>query len=146
MRCLVIALSTLALASCEKPSTSTPPHESQLVAEFSVSDLAKSRAFYEGLGFKTAHEEKTFLEMRWIDGHKVFLAQTSPATQPAAKPTVNLRVGVANVDEYWKRAQAMQARVVTPIGDRSYGERDFLIADPDGFGLRFASLLPTGHW
>jgi hypothetical protein len=35
----------------------------------------------------------------------------------------------------------MGARVVSPIGDRYYGLRDFTIADPDGFGLRFASWL-----
>jgi catechol 2,3-dioxygenase-like lactoylglutathione lyase family enzyme len=146
MRRLVLALSTVALVSCEKTTPSIPPLGSQLVAEFSVSDLAKSRAFYEGLGFKVSHQEKSFLELQWIDGHKLFLSQIPAAGAPPAKPTVNLRVGVANADEYWKRAEAMQARVVTPIGDRFYGERDFLIADPDGFGLRFASLLPKGHW
>ena len=152
MRRVIFAAPVVALAACDAtstapkaPSAATPPHEAQLVAEFSVKDLAASRAFYEGLGFKTAHAEKTFLELRWIDGHKLFLSQSGTGSAPA-KPAVNLRVGVANVDEYWKRAQAMQARVVTPIGDRFYGERDFLIADPDGFGLRFASLLPKGHW
>jgi hypothetical protein len=30
---------------------------------------------------------------------------------------------------------------VTAIGDRYYGLRDFTIADPDGFGVRFASPL-----
>jgi hypothetical protein len=50
------------------------------------------------------------------------------------------------VDDLWTKAQELKARVITPIGDRFYGERDFLIADPDGFGLRFASLLPTGRW
>jgi hypothetical protein len=30
---------------------------------------------------------------------------------------------------------------VIPIGDRYYGLRDFTIRDPDGFGVRFASVL-----
>ena len=32
-------------------------------------------------------------------------------------------------------------RLVREIGDRTYGLRDFTIADPDGFGIRFASWL-----
>ena len=31
--------------------------------------------------------------------------------------------------------------IIIPIADRYYGLRDFLIADPDGFGVRFASAL-----
>ena len=34
------------------------------------------------------------------------------------------------------------ARIVIPLADRYYGLRDFTIADPDGFGIRFASALP----
>src|SRR5262245_65583591 len=30
---------------------------------------------------------------------------------------------------------------VIPLADRYYGLRDFTIADPDGFGIRFASAL-----
>ena len=47
----------------------------------------------------------------------------------------------SDVDRLWLVAREMGARVVSPIGDRSYGLRDFTIADPDGFGLRFASWL-----
>jgi uncharacterized glyoxalase superfamily protein PhnB len=49
---------------------------------------------------------------------------------------------VPDVDRYWKLAADMSARVVVPIADRYYGLRDFTIADPDGFGIRFASRLP----
>ena len=48
---------------------------------------------------------------------------------------------VPNVDEYWQLAQDIGARIVVPMADRPYGLRDFTIADPDGFGVRFASVL-----
>ena len=144
MRSFAALAATCLMAACA--TRNGPPHAAQLVAEFSVRDLRASRAFYEKLGFRVAHAEKTFLALQWIDGHKLFLAESAGRDRTPAKPTVNLRVGVDNVDEYWARAQAMNARVITPIGDRFYGERDFLVADPDGFGLRFASLLATGHW
>jgi len=123
-----------------------PPALAQLVAEFSVRDLAKSRAFYEALGFKVTHTEKTFLELQWVDGHKLFLSESKDAKPVPEKPVINIRIGVAKVDDHWTKVQELKARVITPIGDRFYGERDFLIVDPDGFGLRFSSLLEKGHW
>ena len=48
---------------------------------------------------------------------------------------------VQRVDDYWKLALESGAPVVVPIGDRYYGLRDFTIADPDGFGVRFAANL-----
>jgi hypothetical protein len=52
-----------------------------------------------------------------------------------------VRVMVPNVDDYWKLANEMGAPVAVPIGDRYCGLRDFIITDPDGFGVRFASWL-----
>lgn len=48
---------------------------------------------------------------------------------------------VPNVYEYWARARALGCEVIIPIADRCYGLRDFTIADPDGFGIRFAGAL-----
>jgi hypothetical protein len=31
--------------------------------------------------------------------------------------------------------------VLAPIADRDYGLRDFTIADPDGFGVRFGTRI-----
>jgi uncharacterized glyoxalase superfamily protein PhnB len=50
---------------------------------------------------------------------------------------------VPNVDDYWALAIKVGAKVVIPLADRYYGLRDFTIADPDGFGIRFATLLAT---
>jgi hypothetical protein len=38
-------------------------------------------------------------------------------------------------------ANKMGAQILSPIEDRYYGLRDFIIAGPDGLGLRFASWL-----
>ena len=51
---------------------------------------------------------------------------------------------VRDVDHFWRRVNEMGLRVLAPIADRPYGLRDFTIADPDGFGLRFATGLPAG--
>jgi len=120
----------------------------QLVTEILVRDIRRSTAFYRQLGFSLLRDGGDFVELTWED-HRLFLAELSafrgvehedPA-EPPRFPPANIRVMVASVDECWRLALEMKAPVVVPIGDRYYGLRDFTIADPDGFGVRFASNL-----
>ena len=123
----------------------------QLVTEILVRDIKRSTEFYLRLGFQLLRNANDFVELTW-ENHRLFLAELSAfrdasgVTPPAAPqfPVANLRVMVPDVDACWRRANELQARVIIPIADRYYGLRDFTIADPDGFGVRFASLLP-GH-
>jgi catechol 2,3-dioxygenase-like lactoylglutathione lyase family enzyme len=112
----------------------------QLVVEIFVHDARRSRAFYEQLGFAVAEDRGTFVVLTW-EGHELFLDQRAELPAPPSFPQANVRVMVADVDAYWRRARDMAAQVLAPIEDRDYGLRDFTIVDPDGFGLRFGSLL-----
>jgi catechol 2,3-dioxygenase-like lactoylglutathione lyase family enzyme len=116
----------------------TTPAEQQLVLEIFVRDARSSRAFYEALGFGVAEDRGTFVVLTW-DGRELFLDQREGLPAPPSMPQANVRVMVADVDAYWRRAQAMAAQVLAPIGDRDYGLRDFTILDPDGVGVRFAA-------
>src|SRR5215472_13455160 len=120
----------------------------QLVTEILVRDIQRSTAFYLRLGFSLLRDGGDFVELTWED-HRLFLAELSAfhgvdqveAPAPPRFPHANIRVMVPKVDECWQVARECGARVVTSIGDRYYGLRDFTIADPDGFGVRFASIL-----
>lgn len=112
----------------------------QLVIEVMVRNLAVSKAFYERLGFEVIREDGSFLELAW-EGSLFFLDERPDLARTPDDPVANVRVMVPDVDRWWTVAGEMNARVVSPIGDRYYGLRDFTIADPDGFGLRFASWL-----
>jgi len=121
----------------------------QLVTEILVRDIKRSIEFYRRLGFDLLRDGGDFAELTWED-HRLFLAELSAfrdahdATIPTTPsfPIANVRVMVPNVDEYWRLANEIGARVIIPLADRYYGLRDFTIADLDGFGVRFASLLP----
>ena len=120
----------------------------QLVTEIVVRDIRRSIAFYQRLGFNLLRDGGDFVELTWED-HRLFLAELSAFRDApdAALPTptfplANVRVMVRNVDEYWKLVNEIGAQIIIPLADRYYGLRDFTIADPDGFGVRFASLLP----
>ena len=118
----------------------------QLVTETLVTDIQRSTRFYRLLGFALLRDGGDFVELTWED-HRLFLAAPSAFHEGGAVdsltvpqcPRANVRVMVPNVDDYWRRVKEIGAQVIVPIGDRYYGLRDFTIADPDGFGVRFAS-------
>ena len=112
----------------------------QLVSEIFVRDIKLSTAFYRRLGFDVMEERDTFVELAW-EGHKLFLDQQRTQEATPGFPQANIRVMVRNVDDYWSLAGEMRARVINPIANRLYGLRDFTIADPDGFGVRFGTRL-----
>jgi len=120
----------------------------QLVTEILVKDIKRSIDFYRRLGFDLLRDGGDFAELTWED-HRLFLAELTAfrdahdARLPATPsfPLANVRVMVPNVDEYWQLVNKIGAQIIIPLGDRYYGLRDFTIADLDGFGVRFASML-----
>ena len=118
------------------------------MTEIVVRDIQRSTSFYRLLGFLLLRDGGDFVELTWED-HRLFLAQPSAfhevdcakASPVPQFPRANVRVMVPNVDDCWKRVNEIGAPIIVPIADRYYGLRDFIIADPDGFGLRFASKL-----
>ena len=109
----------------------------QLIVEVFVRDLNRSKEFYQRIGFTLVEDRGAFVELSW-GGHRLFLDH-KPDLPTARETRVNLRIMVDDVDECWRRAQEVGAPVFGAIGDRADGLRDFIILDPDGFGLRFAA-------
>lgn len=116
----------------------------QLVIEIFVRDIARSRAFYERLGFVVLADRGSFVTLAW-EGHRLFLDERRDLPAPAEHPRANVRVMVPDVDRLWALTREMDAAIIAPIGDRDYGLRDFTVADPDGFGVRFGTRLTQGH-
>jgi len=121
----------------------------QLVTEIVVRDIQRSTKFYSELGFKVLRDDGDFVELTWEE-HQLYIAELSAYHEinsddiefpnPPKFPVANIRIMVPNVDDYWKLVkEKMGAQIVIPIADRYYGLRDFIISDPDGFGVRFAT-------
>jgi catechol 2,3-dioxygenase-like lactoylglutathione lyase family enzyme len=111
----------------------------QLVVEVPVRDLKASLDFYRDLGFDVVRENADFAVLAW-EGHQLFLVH-QPDLQPLAFGHANVRVMVPDVDRRWEAARVKGLRILVPIDDRDYGLRDFTLADPDGFGVRFGTWL-----
>jgi len=120
----------------------------QLVTEVLATDIKRSVDHYLRLGFRLLRDGDDFVVLAWED-HAFFIAQASALVHGSSYgraprnfgATANVRVMVPDVDRRWMLASEMHAPVLVPIADRHYGLRDFTIADPDGFGIRFASVL-----
>jgi catechol 2,3-dioxygenase-like lactoylglutathione lyase family enzyme len=138
---------------------SNSPHTDQrLTPELDVSDLHRSMRFYVGtLGFSVrferAEEGFAFLD---LDGVSLMLeAATGPGrrfhTAPLEYPYgrgVNFQIEVNDVDELYARTLEAGSTALIPLeerwyrqGDHESGNRQFVIADPDGYLLRFFSDL-----
>ncbi len=118
------------------------PATKQLVVEVFVRSLDRAIDFNRAIGFHLVSRKDGFATVAWEE-HELFLDER-PAHQPPQSPQVTARVMVPDVDAWWHQAIGMGARVLAPIADRDYGLRDFTIADPDGFGVRFGTRIePT---
>ena len=114
----------------------------QLVVEVSVRDLDRSLALYTSLGFVLDRRDGGFAALRWGD-RRLFLDEVADL-QPLEGPArANVRIITDDVDGVWALAGSLGLRVERAIGDRYYGLRDFTVLDPDGFGLRFATIIPA---
>ncbi len=111
-----------------------------LVTEIFVRDIRQSTEFYRRLGFELVRDDGDFVELTW-EGHLLFLDERPDMGPVPDSPQANVRVMVPDVDRFWVLAADMGVRVLAPIGDKYYGLRDFAIADPDGFAVRFATRL-----
>ena len=119
---------------------SSRPYQ-QLVLEVTCRHILRSTAFYRTLGFELIRAEEHFVELSW-DERLLFLDER-PDYVPNLIPAGNLRIMVPDVDAVWERCVQLELPVHSAIENRYYGLRDFTILDPDGFGLRFATAIPT---
>jgi uncharacterized glyoxalase superfamily protein PhnB len=118
--------------------------------EFFVPDVAAAVRFYtDVLGFAVLRQDPLFAVVALGAAH-VLIAHDSlapPAAHMAGPRGVglNVRIMVDDVDAVYRRAKDRGARIVHEIADRDYGLRDFIVADRDGFELRFASPVGRGE-
>lgn len=126
----------------------------RLIPELDVSDLERSLQFYrEVIGCEVLYERQeerfAFLD---LEGAQFMLEEaagpgrrfrTALLEYPYGRG-VNFQIQVTNVDALYQRCSESQHSIVIELEERWYrkdeielGNRQFVIADPDGFLLRF---------
>jgi catechol 2,3-dioxygenase-like lactoylglutathione lyase family enzyme len=129
-----------------------------LVPELDVGDLDRSLDFYVGLvGFTILYErpEERFAYLTLDDAHLMLEEAAGPGrrirTAPLEPPFgrgVNFQIRVADAAALYARALAAGLAPLIPLEERWYrqdereiGLRQFVLADPDGYLLRFFTGL-----
>ena len=125
-----------------------------LVPELLVSDIKESLKFYvDLLDFKInyAREEENFYFLE-REGTQIMIEPLTddarftngiPKTKPFGQG-MNFEIGTSNADELYKRINDNNYPIFHPIEEKWYqtgdslgGSKQFVVADPDGYLLRF---------
>lgn len=127
--------------------------ENALVPEFAVSDWRASRAFYiDIVGFSVVYEreEEGFSFLALSDAQlmidQIGVGRTFDDDTPLVRPLgrgLNLQLRVPDVSAVLARLERAGHPLVLPVEDKWYrrddhevGNRQFVVADPDGYLLR----------
>lgn len=119
--------------------------------ELFVPNVGDSATFYtERLGFVLVRAEPSanlgpqtqFAVVALGAAHLMIANETmyGPITGPRGL-AIDIRLMVPDVNAMHARCVESDVEIVRDIGNREYGLRDFIIRDPNGFRLRFASSL-----
>jgi catechol 2,3-dioxygenase-like lactoylglutathione lyase family enzyme len=126
----------------------------RLVPELDVADLNRSLAFYvEVVGFDVLFDrpEERFAYLNLAGAHLMLEEAAGPGrrfrTAPLEYPYgrgVNFMIEVPEIERLHGRVKAAGCELIIPLEERWYrqdqienGHRQFVVADPDGYLLRF---------
>ncbi|SRR6266581_3932909 len=115
--------------------------------ELFVPDVPEAARFYEtALGFRIIRCEPDFAIVSLGECVIMLAAEAMYGSMGGENSgqrgqLIDIRLVVPDVDAMYRRAKENRVAIVHDIGDRPYGLRDFILRDPHGFRLRFASPL-----
>ena len=116
-----------------------------------VRDVDASIAFYhEVLGFPENNvvrmpDGKAVHGMARRGSVMVQFSPEGPADPPAsargAGVVLYIQIGDEDIDHYWETVVGAGAKVLEPIETKFWGDRTFIVADPDGYHVMFAQQV-----
>ena len=122
----------------------------KLIPELTVTNIEKSRIFYENLGFKIMYERKEdkfiFLE---LNQNQIMIQEdndvweTGPLEYPFGRG-INISMEVKDVEEIKQNLIKINYPLfqdikesIYRVNEKEYIDKEFLVQDPDGYLLRF---------
>ena len=122
----------------------------KLIPELTVTNIEKSRIFYENLGFKIMYERKEdkfiFLE---LNQNQIMIQEdndvweTGPLEYPFGRG-INISMEVKDVEKIKQNLLKINYPLfqdikesIYRVNEKEYIDKEFLVQDPDGYLLRF---------
>ena len=117
----------------------------------STNKLDQSRDFYRDiLGFALVFENDSYIEMLAQGSTTMGVSFVSPELSGGEKFTgegIILSFEVADVDAEFVRLKAAGVRILEELRDKAWGERSFVINDPNGVHVYiYKSIPPTPEY
>ena len=117
----------------------------------STNKLEQSRDFYRDiLGFALVFENDNYIEMLAEGSTTMGVSFVSPELSGGEKFTgegIILSFEVADVDAEFVRLKAAGVRILEELRDKAWGERSFVINDPNGVHVYiYKSIPPTPEY
>jgi lactoylglutathione lyase len=119
--------------------------------ELHVADVERSLAFYQALGFHVERRWEDWIRLdrdgadlvlfgdAYVRDHEHYF---TPYIDRAPRGVgVEIVIEVDDLDAVLAAAEASGLHIVKPMQERPWKARDFRLADPDGYFLRFTSPL-----
>jgi uncharacterized glyoxalase superfamily protein PhnB len=111
-----------------------------------VDDIERAIAFYRALlDLPVSADAGWYVELgeqrvtvSFVERHH----PSVPASYGHERGGVLVSVIVDDADTAWSRAQAMSAPVAVPCRDEEFGQRHFMVFDPDGFVVDVIQRIP----
>ena len=112
----------------------------------STNKLEQSRDFYrETLGFSLVFENDNYIEMLAEGSTTMGVSFVTPELSGGEKFTgegIILSFEVADVDAEFVRLKAAGVRILEELRDKAWGERSFVINDPNGVHVYIYKAIP----
>jgi len=105
-----------------------------------VKNLNKTVKFYEALGFEQKKKENghatLYSNWFWMDFLPIGKDERANASKGADLGAgISIYMSVDNVDEFHKQLLAKGLKPRTKPQDQPWGNREFILRDPDGYNL-----------
>lgn len=112
----------------------------------STNKLEQSRDFYRDyLGFELVFENDSYIEMLAQGSTTMGVSFVTPELSGGEKFTAEgiiLSLEAADVDTEYARLKAAGVRICEELRDKAWGERSFVINDPNGVHIYIYKAIP----
>ena len=121
-----------------------------LIPELSVTDISKSLAFYQKLGFQVKYqrEESKFYFLEFEE-NQIMIEQINEhwnvgvLEYPFGRG-INISMTLQDIDAFYEKVKSLKIPIFQELStqeyrvqDQVYLDKEFLLQDPDGYLLRF---------
>lgn len=121
-----------------------------LIPELSVTDISKSLAFYQELGFQVKYqrEESKFYFLEFEE-NQIMIEQINEhwnvgvLEYPFGRG-INISMTLQDIDAFYEKVKSLKIPIFQELStqeyrvqDQVYLDKEFLLQDPDGYLLRF---------